>query len=64
MDPSKLSDLLNGKGGVTESDVNRLVGVCRIPSEQADELVTPCRLTHRVMIAANLNVAQEKPTNA
>jgi hypothetical protein len=31
--------MLNGKGGVTESDINRLVGVCRFPASEADALL-------------------------
>jgi hypothetical protein len=38
-DPAKLSDMLNGKGGVTEGDVQRLLGLCRTPLDEADHLV-------------------------
>jgi hypothetical protein len=38
-DPAKPSDMLNGKGGVTEGDVQRLLGLCRTPLDEADHLV-------------------------
>jgi uncharacterized protein DUF5753/helix-turn-helix protein len=39
-DPAKLSDLLNGKGGVTELEVAHLLGVCRTPVAERDHLLT------------------------
>lgn len=38
-DPAKLSDLLNGKGGVTELEVAHLLGVCRTPVAERDHLL-------------------------
>ncbi|MFD4671029.1 helix-turn-helix domain-containing protein [Lentzea sp. NPDC058450] len=39
-DPQKLSDLLTGKGGVTELDFARLLGLCRVKEEEFDHLMT------------------------
>ncbi|MGI5505966.1 helix-turn-helix domain-containing protein [Lentzea sp. CA-135723] len=39
-DPQKLSDLLTGKGGVTEVDFARLLGLCRVKEEEFDHLMT------------------------
>jgi len=39
-DPAKLSDLLNGKGGVTELEVAHLLGVCRTPISERDHLLS------------------------
>ncbi|GLY53219.1 hypothetical protein Lesp01_68750 [Lentzea sp. NBRC 102530] len=38
-DPQKLSDLLAGKGGVTEVDFARLLGLCRVTEEDFDHLM-------------------------
>ncbi|WP_394616787.1 helix-turn-helix domain-containing protein [Lentzea sp. JNUCC 0626] len=38
-DPQKLSDLLTGKGGVTEVDFARLLGLCRVTGEDFDHLM-------------------------
>lgn len=38
-DPAKLSDMLNGKGGVTEGDLHRLLGLCRTPLDETEHLV-------------------------
>ncbi|MFI6102059.1 helix-turn-helix domain-containing protein [Lentzea sp. NPDC051213] len=38
-DPAKVSDMVNGKGGVTEGDLQRLLGLCRTPLEEAEHLV-------------------------
>jgi hypothetical protein len=38
-DPAKLSDMLNGKGGVSEGDVQRVLGLCRTPLAEAERLV-------------------------
>jgi hypothetical protein len=46
-DPAKLSDLLNGKGGVSEHDVIRLLGVYRTPIEESEHLLTLYRETQR-----------------
>ncbi|NKE56990.1 helix-turn-helix domain-containing protein [Lentzea sp. PSKA42] len=46
-DPAKLSDLLNGKGGITEHDLVRLLGVCRTPIEESEHLLTLFRETQR-----------------
>lgn len=46
-DPAKLSDLLNGKGGVNEHDIVRLLGVCRTPIEEAEHLLEVFREADR-----------------
>ena len=46
-DPAKLSDLMNGKGGITEHDLIRLLGVCRTPLEESDHLLTMFREADR-----------------
>jgi hypothetical protein len=46
-DPAKLSDLLNGKGGVNEFDVVRLLGVCRTPLEETEHLLAMFREADR-----------------
>lgn len=46
-DPAKLSDLLNGKGGISEHDLVRLLGVCRTPLDESDHLVTMYREAER-----------------
>ncbi|MCR3753340.1 Helix-turn-helix domain-containing protein [Lentzea californiensis] len=38
-DPQKLSDLLTGKGGVSEIDFARLLGLCRVTEEEFDHLM-------------------------
>lgn len=38
-DHAKLSDLLNGKGGATEIELARLLGVCRTPAKEHDHLL-------------------------
>lgn len=38
-DEAKLSDLVNGKGGVTEVELSRLLGVCRTPVAEHDHLL-------------------------
>ncbi|GAA3655393.1 helix-turn-helix protein [Lentzea atacamensis] len=38
-DPQKLSDLLNGKGGVDEIDFARLLGLCRVSEEEFNHLM-------------------------
>lgn len=38
-DPSKLSDLLSGKGGCSEVDLAVLLGFCRTPPEERDHLL-------------------------
>jgi hypothetical protein len=37
---AKISDLVNGKGGVTELELALLLGVCRIPHEERDHLLS------------------------
>ncbi|GLZ31130.1 hypothetical protein Lesp02_33180 [Lentzea sp. NBRC 105346] len=37
-DFAKLSDLLNGKGGISELDLSRLLGVCRTPLPECKHL--------------------------
>ncbi len=44
-DPSKLSDLLNGKGGSSEVDLAILLGFCRTPPEERDHLLDIYRTT-------------------
>ncbi|GLZ32753.1 hypothetical protein Lesp02_49410 [Lentzea sp. NBRC 105346] len=44
-DFAKLSDLLNGKGGVSEMDLSRLLGACHTPLEE-------CRRLHELFRAA------------
>ncbi|MFC3891522.1 helix-turn-helix domain-containing protein [Lentzea rhizosphaerae] len=44
-DPSKLSDLVNGKGGSSEVDLGILLGFCRTPSEERDHLMAIFRET-------------------
>ncbi|MCX2952970.1 helix-turn-helix domain-containing protein [Lentzea sp. NEAU-D7] len=46
-DPAKLSDLMNGKGGISEHDLIRLLGVCRTPLEESDHLLTMFREADR-----------------
>jgi hypothetical protein len=46
-DPAKLSDLMNGKGGITEHDLIRLLGICRTPLEESDHLLTMYREADR-----------------
>ncbi|GGN14222.1 hypothetical protein GCM10011609_63510 [Lentzea pudingi] len=46
-DPAKLSDLLNGKGGISEHDLVRLLGVCRTPIEESDHLLAVFREADR-----------------
>ena len=44
-DPSKLSDLLNGKGGCSEVDLGILLGFCRTPPEERRHLLELYRQT-------------------
>ncbi|USX51856.1 helix-turn-helix transcriptional regulator [Lentzea sp. HUAS12] len=46
-DPAKLSDLMNGMGGISEHDLIRLLGVCRTPLEESDHLLTMFREADR-----------------
>lgn len=46
-DTQKLSDMLNGKGGVTEADLHRLFGLCQTPLEEANHLVALYRETNQ-----------------
>lgn len=46
-DPAKLSDMLNGKGGVSEGDVERLLGICRTPLEETEHLLALFRETNQ-----------------
>ncbi|GLZ29538.1 transcriptional regulator [Lentzea sp. NBRC 105346] len=38
-DHAKLSDLINGKGGVTEVELSRLLGICRTPADEHEHLL-------------------------
>jgi transcriptional regulator with XRE-family HTH domain len=38
-DEAKLSDLVRGKGGVTQADLERLLGYCRVPPLEARHLI-------------------------
>jgi hypothetical protein len=44
-DPSKLSDLVNGKGGSSEVDLGILLGFCRTPPEEREHLLRIFRQT-------------------
>jgi hypothetical protein len=44
-DPSKLSDLVNGKGGSSEVDLAVLLGFCRTPPEERNHLMAIFRET-------------------
>ncbi|PWK82079.1 helix-turn-helix protein [Lentzea atacamensis] len=56
-DPAKLSDMLNGKGGVTEGDLHRLLGLCRTPLDETEHLVA---LFHETSQSGWLQVHGEK----
>ncbi|MGW6932429.1 DUF5753 domain-containing protein [Lentzea sp. NPDC054927] len=43
---SKLSDLVNGKGGSSELELALLLGVCRTPAEERDRLLSIFRVIH------------------
>jgi hypothetical protein len=57
-DESKLSDLVRGKGGVTEGDVKQLLGYCRVKPDEMRHLLT---LFHETRESGYLKIPDDGP---
>lgn len=68
-DPAKLSDLVRGKGGVSESDLKQLLGYCRVKPEEVRRLLALFRESREngyLQIPAQMQslITQERLANA
>lgn len=57
-DEAKLSDLVRGKGGVTQADLERLIGYCRVPPLEARHLIA---LFHETRESGYLKISDDGP---
>lgn len=57
-DEAKLSDLVRGKGGVTEGDVRQLLGYCRVKPDEARRLIA---LFHETRESGYLEIPDDGP---